>query len=137
MSRITAFQKPVVDMRATGRKIKQLMESNALCVHDVQAVFGFSYPQAVYAWLGGQSLPTVDNLLVLSELFGVPVDTIVQRELCYAAGKKQGKASLSQKTACDEKRKLNQQKQCHDLNGYVEIPARLVAKAEWEEDLCE
>lgn len=99
MSRITTFQKPVVDMRATGRKIKQLMESNALCVHDVQAVFGFSYPQAVYAWLGGQSLPTVDNLLVLSELFGVPVDTIVQRELCHAADKKQDKAALSQEAA--------------------------------------
>ena len=56
------------------------MTASALCVRDLQAAFGFGYPQSVYAWLSGKSLPTVDNLLVLSELFGVTIDEIVQRK---------------------------------------------------------
>lgn len=80
MNCITNFQKPVVDIKATGEKIRQLMQSRSLCVRDLQAIFGFEYPQAVYAWLGGKSLPTVDNLLVLSKLFALPMDEIVQRK---------------------------------------------------------
>ena len=80
MNCITNFQKPVVDIKATGEKIRQLMLSHSLCVRDLQTIFGFEYPQAVYAWLGGKSLPTVDNLLVLSKLFGLPIDEIVQRK---------------------------------------------------------
>ena len=80
MNCITNFQKPVVDIRATGEKIRQLMLSRSLCVRDLQAIFGFEYPQAVYAWLGGKSLPTVDNLLVLTKLFALPMDEIVQRK---------------------------------------------------------
>lgn len=80
MNCITNFQKPVVDIKVTGEKIRQLMLSKSLCVRDLQAVFGFEYPQAVYAWLGGKSLPSVDNLLVLSKLFDLPMDEIVQRK---------------------------------------------------------
>lgn len=80
MNCITNFQKPVVYIKATGEKIRQLMLSRSLCVRDLQAVFGFEYPQAVYAWLGGKSLPSVDNLLVLSKLFDLPMDEIVQRK---------------------------------------------------------
>ncbi|HAK68314.1 MAG TPA: XRE family transcriptional regulator [Treponema sp.] len=82
MSRITSFQKPVVDMRATGFKIRQLMKESSLSVRDVQEACGFEYPQAVYAWLSGRTLPTVDNLLILSELFDVSMDCIVQKNFC-------------------------------------------------------
>ena len=84
MNRITNFSilsRPVVDMKATGNTIKRLMKTQKLCVRDLQEVFGFGYPQAVYAWLEGKSLPSVDNLLVLSDLFGVTIDEIVRREL--------------------------------------------------------
>ena len=80
MNCITNFQKPVVDIKATGEKIRQLMLSRSLCVRDIQAIFFFFFPQAVYAWLGGKSLPSVDNLLVLSKLFALPMDEIVQRK---------------------------------------------------------
>ena len=42
-----------------------------------QAVFGFEYPQAVYAWESGKSIPTIDNLLVLAHLFDVSIEEIV------------------------------------------------------------
>ena len=33
--------------------------------------------QSIYHWFAGRSLPTVDNLYALSELFGVPMDVLV------------------------------------------------------------
>ena len=80
MNRITNLLRPVPDLKATGRKIKLLMDAGGISVRDLQSVFGFEYPQAVYAWLNGRNLPTVDNLLVLSELFDMPIDEIVQRK---------------------------------------------------------
>ncbi|MBP5175760.1 MAG: helix-turn-helix transcriptional regulator [Treponema sp.] len=81
MNRITNLLRPVPDLRATGEKIKLLMDAGGISVRDLQSVFGFEHPQAVYAWLNGRNLPTVDNLLVLSELFDVTIDEIVRKKL--------------------------------------------------------
>ena len=54
------------------------MRINAgLTVKDVQDVFGFSTPQAIYKWQRGTALPTVDNLVVLAAIFGVKIDDIL------------------------------------------------------------
>ena len=80
MNHITNLQRPVLDLQATGRKIKSFMDASQISVRDLQSIFGFDYPQAIYAWLSGRNLPTVDNLIVLSELFGVSIDEIVCRK---------------------------------------------------------
>ncbi|MEE3312617.1 MAG: helix-turn-helix transcriptional regulator [Treponema sp.] len=80
MNRITNLLRPVPDLRATGEKIKLLMDAGGISVRDLQSFFGFEHPQAVYAWLNGRNLPTVDNLLVLSELFDVTIDEIVRKK---------------------------------------------------------
>ena len=80
MSCITSLKRPVIDLQATGKQIKTLMDASGITVRDLQELFGFYYPQAVYAWLCGRNLPTVDNLLILSELFGVTMDQIVIRK---------------------------------------------------------
>lgn len=69
-----------IDMAATGRNIVALRKERGLSVRDLQRVFGFSEPQAIYKWQRGQSLPSTDNLLVLHVLFRVPVEAIV----CYS-----------------------------------------------------
>ena len=46
-------------------------------VHDLQLVFGFDYPQAIYGWESGKRAPTIDNLLVLARLFQVDIGEIV------------------------------------------------------------
>jgi len=76
MENIT-FKKPVIDLNATGTKIKNLRKINGYSVKDIQDVFGFEYPQAVYAWEQGKNVPTIDNLLVLSKLFGSSLEEIV------------------------------------------------------------
>lgn len=68
---------PVIDMTATGQNIVRLRRQAGLSVKDLQAVFGFSNPQAIYKWQRGQALPTLDNLVVLAAVFGVGLDDIV------------------------------------------------------------
>ncbi len=69
-----------VDARATGSNILAMRKAAGMTVKDLQTVFGFASPQAIYKWQSGQALPTLDNLVVLSETFSVSIDDIVIRK---------------------------------------------------------
>ncbi len=73
---------PVIDLTATGINITRLRIGAGLTVKDVQDVFGFSTPQAIYKWQRGAALPTVDNLAVLAVIFGVKIDDILIFQDC-------------------------------------------------------
>lgn len=68
---------PVIDMTATGNNINRMRINTGLTVKDLQDIFGFSTPQAIYKWQRGTALPTVDNLVVLATVFGVRIDDIL------------------------------------------------------------
>lgn len=68
---------PVIDMEKTGQNIMKLRVKQGLSVKDVQNVFGFVTPQAIYKWQHGTALPSVDNLVVLAAIFKVQVDDIL------------------------------------------------------------
>ena len=68
---------PVINMTATGSNITRLRINAGLTVKDLQDIFGFSTPQAIYKWQRGTALPTVDNLVVLTAVFGVKIDDIL------------------------------------------------------------
>lgn len=68
---------PVIDMAMTGLNITKLRKAAGLSVHDLQCVFGFNSPQAIYKWQNGAALPTVDNLIVLAALLHVHIDDIL------------------------------------------------------------
>ncbi len=68
---------PTVDLALTGANIVNLRKAAGLSVADMQMVFGFNSPQAIYKWQSGASLPTVDNLIVLAALFHVRIDDIL------------------------------------------------------------
>ena len=68
---------PVIDLTATGSNIARLRVNAGLTVKDLQDIFGFSTPQAIYKWQRGTALPTVDNLVVLAAVFGVKIDDIL------------------------------------------------------------
>ena len=68
---------PQVNIIKTGENIKFLMRSSDLSVKAIQEILGFSTPQAVYKWFRGQSLPTIDNLVILADLFGCTIDDIL------------------------------------------------------------
>ena len=68
---------PAIDMVATGENITRLREEAKLTVKDLQNIFGFATPQAIYKWQHGTAMPTIDNLIVLATLFGVHIDEII------------------------------------------------------------
>ena len=68
---------PVIDMTATGQNIIRLRINAGLTVKDLQDIFGFATPQSIYKWQRGAAMPTLDNIVVLAAVFGVPVDSIL------------------------------------------------------------
>ena len=68
---------PVIDVAATGQNIVRLRKKSGLTVKDLQNIFGFSTPQAIYKWQRGTAMPTVDNLVVLAAVFGVTLNDIL------------------------------------------------------------
>ena len=64
-------------LNAYWRKYSAATESSRTYRHDLQAVFGFNSPQAIYKWQNGAALPTVDNLIVLAALLHVRIDDIL------------------------------------------------------------
>lgn len=71
---------PTIDMVGTGLNIMRLRELNGLSVKEIQDIFGFTTPQAIYKWQHGTALPTVDNLVVLADVFHVHIDDILVME---------------------------------------------------------
>jgi len=68
---------PTINMAKTGQNIMELRTKAGLSVKDLQDVFGFATPQAIYKWQHGAALPTIDNLVVLAAVFGVSIDSIL------------------------------------------------------------
>ena len=68
---------PTIDLAQTGANIVTLRKAAGLTVADIQTVFGFNSPQAIYKWQNGTALPTVDNLIVLAALLNVRIDDIL------------------------------------------------------------
>lgn len=68
---------PMIDLGATGRNIVRLRKEAGLSVKDLQRVFGFATPQAIYKWQQGIALPTIDNLVILAVILGVTMDDII------------------------------------------------------------
>ena len=68
---------PVIDMIRTGQNIGRLRKQAGLSVKNLQDIFGFATPQAIYKWQQGAALPTIDNLVVLAAVLQVRVDDIL------------------------------------------------------------
>lgn len=68
---------PTIDMVKTGENIKTLRLQCGLTVKDIQDIFGFVTPQAIYKWQQGVALPSLDNLVVLAAIFQVSMEEIL------------------------------------------------------------
>ena len=71
------MQIPFVNTAATGQNIDRLRIAAGMTVKDIQNVFGFATPQAIYKWIHGTSMPTIDNLIILAAMLDVTMDDIV------------------------------------------------------------
>ena len=68
---------PYINTVATGENINRMRIEAGFSVRDIQEVFGFTTPQAVYKWIHGTALPTIDNLVILAAVLGVTMDEII------------------------------------------------------------
>ena len=70
-------QIPTNDIAKTGENIMNLREQAGMSVRDLQNLFGFATPQAIYKWQHGTALPAIDNMVVLAAVLGVKIDDIL------------------------------------------------------------
>ena len=73
----TTYQKPVLDLTATGEKIKTLMKLRGLSPRQLQLILNFPYVQTIYNRFAGKNMPSIDNLMVLSDLLEVPINELL------------------------------------------------------------
>lgn len=66
-----------IQQKETGRQIKKLLVEKGYTVKDVQSAMGFEKPQAIYKWISGKSLPSLDNLVILSRLLYTSIEDIL------------------------------------------------------------
>ena len=66
-----------IQQKETGRQIKRLLSELGYTVKDVKTVMGFENPQAVYKWISGKSLPSLDNFIILSRLLHTSIEDIL------------------------------------------------------------
>lgn len=71
---------PTIDLVATGNRIRRMREASGLTVEELVEMMGNISPQAYYKWQNGKCLPTVDNLLIMSRIFGTTIDELIAEE---------------------------------------------------------
>ena len=68
---------PMINTVATGENINRMRIEAGMTVREMQNVFGFTTPQAIYKWIHGTAMPTIDNMVILAAMFGVTVYEII------------------------------------------------------------
>ena len=68
---------PTINLTATGANIKALLKNKGFKVADVQTIFGFNTPQAIFKWMRGDAMPSIDNMVILAKMLGVTIDEIL------------------------------------------------------------
>ena len=61
----------------TGKRIKQLLSEQNYTIREFQGAFGFENPPAIYKWIAGKSLPSLDNFIILSRLLHTSIENIL------------------------------------------------------------
>ena len=71
---------PAINLKKTGENITRMRKEAGISVRELQIMFGFTNPQAIYSWQSGKSLPAVDNLIILAAILRTTIDEIISTE---------------------------------------------------------
>ena len=66
---------PMINTVATGQNINRMRIGAGMTVKDMQEVFGFTTPQAIYKWIHGTAM------VILAAMFDVTVDEIIATDM--------------------------------------------------------
>lgn len=67
---------PVINIKSTGYNIDRLRTESGITCYEIQYACGVSF-QAVYKWMRGKNLPSIDHLVILADMFDVTVDDLL------------------------------------------------------------
>lgn len=71
---------PNIDLEKTGLQLKRMLKMAGYKTKQIQQYLHLSCPQPIYRWYKGQILPSVDHLLMLSELLGVHMEELLVKK---------------------------------------------------------
>ena len=91
----TTYLKPVLDLEATGAKIKTIMKLRGVTPRQLQLIMDFPYVQTIYNWFSGKNMPTLDNLVVLAQILDVTMDEIIVTKMIEVVIAEEGREVLS------------------------------------------
>ena len=72
------IKRTIIDIPATSKLLKNLRIQNGYSVKQLQEIFGFETPVAVYAWENEKckNIPCIENFDVLSKLYKCHVEDL-------------------------------------------------------------
>ena len=71
----------VINTTETAIRIKECRLRAGYSVREIQNFLKLSSPEAVYAYEKGKYLPSIDNLIILADVFDVKVDDLIVWDL--------------------------------------------------------
>ncbi len=71
-----------IDPVKTGEKIKSYIGRSNIQIKDLARMMSVSQ-QAIYKWICGESLPSLENIVLLSSILSVPLDDLIIRSTVY------------------------------------------------------
>lgn len=69
-----------IDMERFGRRLKEACARKKVTPLKLQRVLGLGSVQAVYLWLAGKRLPSLDNLYAISKFLGVRMEELLEEK---------------------------------------------------------
>ena len=68
---------PILDPVATGRNIDDIRRDRNLSVAALKDALWLSTTNAIYKWFRGDSMPTLDNIVILSSILKVSINDMI------------------------------------------------------------
>ena len=68
---------PILDPVATGRNIDDIRRDRNLSVAALKDALGLSTTNAIYKWFRGDSMPTLDNIVIFSSILKVSINDMI------------------------------------------------------------
>lgn len=66
-----------LDAVLTGKEIGSAIKRSGYSIKELQGLLGLSCPQPIYRWIRGRTLPSIDNLYMLSRILGVHMEDLL------------------------------------------------------------
>lgn len=70
---------PVINMAKTARNLREKKREMRLTAEEI-AEQAHVTTQSVYRWTSGQAVPTIDNLVILAQMFDCLIDDLIITE---------------------------------------------------------